>query len=382
MTSDTVALIPLRGGSQGIPGKNIKSIAGKPLCRWTIEAACRSNSIGKVYVSTDSDQIKSTVLSFGLPVEVIDRPPQFATNAASTESVMLHFAEQVDFKALVTIQATSPLTTASDLDRAIEMMHESRYDSIVTGVVQKRFVWSLDGRPLNYNPITRPLRQEWKGSLIENGAFYITKREILIELKCRLGNNVGVYEMDPTTTVEIDEPEDWTICESILRQRAFQGDYVDVLKGIRLVISDVDGTLTDGGMYYDARGEAIKKFHTRDAHGLAMLRELGVDVVIVTREDSRVTAARAQKIGVPVHLGVKDKGRFLSTLCQQYQITPAEVCMIGDDLNDLEIMQQSAFSACPSDAVAEVRQIASYVAKVAGGCGAVREICEILIRNR
>jgi len=382
MANPIVALIPLRGGSQGIPGKNVKPIAGKPLCRWSLEAACESSLIDRVYVSTDSDKIKEIVNSFELPVEVIDRPAEYATNTASTESVMIDFAKKIDFETVVTIQATSPLTTASDLDRAIGTLRSDGYDSMVTGVIEKRFVWSPEGKALNYDPVHRPRRQDWKGTLVENGAFYITRREILEQYQCRLGGKIGVFEMEPRTAFEIDEPDDWAVCESLLRRRAFEGDYFEVLRGIRLVVCDVDGTLTDGGMYYDANGEAMKKFNTRDAHGLSLLREQGIEVAIVTRENSSVAAARAKKIGIPIHLGVMDKSNFLATLCEQHDVSPSQVAMIGDDFNDIEIMQRSAFSACPADAVKQVRQIASYVATLPGGSGAVREICEVLIESR
>ncbi len=377
----TVALVPLRGGSQGIPGKNVKPIAGKPLCRWSLEAACASRYIDRVYVSTDSDSIKSIVQSFGLNIEVIDRPAQFATSTASTESVMIDFANRVDFETLVTIQATSPLTTSSDLDRAIGTFHEEGYDSLVTGVVEKRFVWTLDGSPLNYDPAKRPRRQDWSGTLVENGAFYLTRREILSTTNCRLGGKIGVYAMDARTAFEIDEPDDWVICESLLRRRSFEQDFADVLKNIKLVVCDVDGTLTDGGMYYDTEGEALKKFNTRDAHGLSMLQSIGIHVAIVTRENSSVAAARAKKIGIPIHLGIQDKSEFLKSLCSKQNATPANAAMIGDDFNDIEIMQRCAFSACPSDAMPKVKQVASYVAQLPGGNGAVREICEIIFEN-
>ncbi|MSU55036.1 MAG: acylneuraminate cytidylyltransferase family protein [Candidatus Taylorbacteria bacterium] len=211
-----VGLVPLRGGSKSIPYKNIKTLAGKPLCYWVLKAATDSKYIDEVWVSTEDKKIKDTVLSFGLGVKVIDRPAELAQDNSSTESVMMHFAKEVSFDILITIQATSPLTENQDLDLAIEQFVEGKMDSMVSGVQLKRFFWTHEGVPLNYNPLKRPLRQEWNGTIMENGAFYITKREILDTLKNRLGGKIGVFKMPEHTAVEIDEPEDWLFIENRL----------------------------------------------------------------------------------------------------------------------------------------------------------------------
>ncbi|MDO8591170.1 MAG: acylneuraminate cytidylyltransferase family protein, partial [bacterium] len=186
-----VALIPLRGGSKGIPYKNIKPLAGKPLAFWACKAATESKYIDEVYVSTEDKKIKETVLSFGLGVKIVDRPKELAEDTSSTESVMLHFAEQVPFDMLVTIQATSPFTETLDFDTAIEQFAEKKYDSLLTGVLYKKFYWTKNGKPLNYDYRKRPRRQEFPGVINENGAFYITKREILEKEKNRLGGKIG-----------------------------------------------------------------------------------------------------------------------------------------------------------------------------------------------
>ncbi len=216
---NTVAIIPLRGGSKGIPGKNIKEIAGKPLCAWVIEAAIESKLISKVYVSTDSLAIKELVENLGLGVIVIDRPSELATDEASSELVVSHFMSQISFDKLVMIQATSPLLTNKDLDLALKSFEANNLDSMVSTVRIKRFFWSEDGVPLNYNPMNRPRRQDFSGMLMENGAFYITKSSILETYNCRLAGHIGVFEMPENTSVEIDEAADWEIVERLLEKR-------------------------------------------------------------------------------------------------------------------------------------------------------------------
>jgi len=211
-----VALVPLRGGSKSIPYKNIKCIAEKPLCAWVLEAANNSKLIDKIYISTDSDKVRDIVSKLLLPVEILERDPSLATDTASTESVMLDFMNKVSFDILVTIQATSPLTRTEDFDSAIKYFLNNNFDSLLTGVRVRRFFWSNDNKPINYDPLNRPRRQEFNGYIMENGAFYIIKRPILEKEKCRLGGKIGIYEMLPETSFEIDEPMDWEIVENIL----------------------------------------------------------------------------------------------------------------------------------------------------------------------
>lgn len=217
-----IAIIPLRGGSKSIPRKNIKSIAGKPLCSWVLEAAASCKRISAVYVSTDCPEIEKTVNALGLRIKVIQRPAELATDEASTESVMLHAMGLLEFDNLITIQATSPLLETAHLNAAIKKFEHEELDSMLSAVRFKRFFWNDDGTAINYNPLMRPRRQEFKGTLMENGAFYITKKSILAEYRCRLGGRIGIYEMPEDTAYEIDEPEDWTIIERLLERRTSQ----------------------------------------------------------------------------------------------------------------------------------------------------------------
>jgi len=219
----TVALIPLRGGSKSIPSKNIKEIAGKPLAFWTIEAALDCSLIDKVYVSTDSTEIKKEVSRIkNDKLEIIGRSEETATDTASTESVMLEFANNHHFDNIILIQATSPLTRSEDLEKGIAKYFDNNYDSLLSAVRQKRFIWKEEGGEAmysNYNPANRPRRQEFSGFLVENGAFYITSRDRLLESGCRLSGKMGVIEMPEETYFELDEDSDWTIVEGLLKRR-------------------------------------------------------------------------------------------------------------------------------------------------------------------
>jgi len=377
--SKIVALIPLRGGSKSIPDKNIRPIAGKPLCAWVLDAACGSGIFDQVVVSTDSQRISDVVHGLGLEVKIIERPPELATDLASTESVMQHAAQELFFDVLVTIQATSPLVTVDDFIAARQEFMSKHFDSLLTAVRVKRFFWQDDGTAINYQPLERPRRQDFNGTLMENGAFYFTKREILQQYGCRLGGRVGIYEMPPHAAIEIDEPDDWHVVERLLNMRNHE-KFRQKMGDIKLLVVDVDGTLTDAGMYYSAEGEQLKKFNTRDAKGLELVRKSGIEVAFMTAENSPIVTARANKLGIGrCFVGVRDKWATLSALRSDLGVDLEQVAYIGDDVNDLACLKVAGFAACPSDAVTEVRAAVHYISPLNGGHGAVRDICELIL---
>jgi len=223
-----VAFIPVRGGSKSIPLKNIKPINGKPLVYWTVAAACGCKYIDKVYIATDSDEIKRVVEEFSKTsdifgkAEVIGRSAESASDTASTESAMLEFADNYDFDNIALVQATSPMLTAEDLDHGFEAFNSPGTDTVISTVRQKRFNWAVDesgfAHPTNYDVFKRPRRQEFDGYLVENGAFYISSKADLIKTGNRLSGNIKAVEMNEDSFVEIDEPSDWVIVEHLMKK--------------------------------------------------------------------------------------------------------------------------------------------------------------------
>lgn len=377
-----VALMPLRGGSRSIPSKNLKRMAGRPLFAWSLEAAVESGCFDEIYVATDSAEIRSAVeREFPSRVRVIGRPAETATDTASTESVMLYFQEQVAFDVLCLIQATSPLTRAEDFRQAKQKFSEEGADSLLTAVDSKRFYWTRDGSPLNYDPAHRPRRQQFPGLLMENGAFYFTRATTLKTCRTRLGGKIAIYRMPDDTGVEVDEPIDWLVAENLVRERTRQsGRLADRCREVRVLAVDVDGTLTDGGMYYGAEGEALKKFDTRDAKGLARMKTSGIRVVVLTSEDSPAVAARMKKLGIEEYYpGVTDKLALLHECVVRGGLALRAIAYVGDDLGDLECLRAVGLSCCPADAVPDVRTQVDYVCANLGGHGAVREVCELIL---
>ena len=153
-----------------------------------------------------------------------------------------------------------------------------------------------------------------------------------------------------------------------------------VLKAIRLFATDVDGVLTDAGMYYSETGDEWKKFNTRDGMGIKLLQKAGVITAIVTQERTKLVARRAEKLAIPeLHQGVMDKLSLIRQMAGRYGLSLREVAYIGDDINDLEALEAVGFSAAPADGMASVLATVDYVCKTKGGEGAVREIAEMIL---
>jgi CMP-N-acetylneuraminic acid synthetase len=215
-----LALMPLRGGSKSIPGKNLRELAGRPLFAWSLEQALRSAAFDRVVVASDAPSIRARVSAeFGAEIEVVDRSAANATDEASSEAIMLEVAEGRCFDVMALVQGTSPLTLARHFAEARDAFERHGWDSLLSVVTSHRFYWTRDARPLNYDPRRRPRRQDWDGTLIESGAFYFTRRALLLAERCRLGGRIGVYEMPASTLIEIDEPADLAQAEAALAAR-------------------------------------------------------------------------------------------------------------------------------------------------------------------
>jgi YrbI family 3-deoxy-D-manno-octulosonate 8-phosphate phosphatase len=372
----SIAFIPVRIGSKSILKKNIKLLAGKPLVYWVLKAAQDSKLIDTVVVASDSSEIDDIVKGFGFDkVLIFERSNENASDKASTEDVLIEYFSRSTYSQddlLILIQATSPLLIAEDLDVALRRFKEMKYDSLLSCSRLKRFIWTDDGVPVNYDFRKRPRRQDFEGALIENGAFYISKvEEFKIQLN-RLYGKIGVFEMSEDAFIELDEPDDWMILENKLRERQ------NVKKPkIKVVLSDVDGVLTDAGMYYSNSGEEPKKYNTHDGMAFQLLRESNIKTGIITSEDTQIVERRANKLMLDYLFQGKSHGSKLSCaleICKSENIDISEVAYIGDDINCKELLMAVGLAACPANALEEIKCIPHInVLMKKGGEGVFRE---------
>lgn len=380
----TIAFIPVRGGSKSIPLKNIKPFCGKPLVCWNIEALEGCDLIDEIIVATDSDKIEKTVLAQSYKkTKIYRRSAENACDTASTESVMLeyiNYAHLPQEDIFMLVQATSPLTETQHFTEALGIYQKGIYDSMLTCVRNYRFFWNEDGTSKNYDYMNRPRRQNFKGELMENGAFYINTVSNILKSANRLSGKIGIYEMPEYTATEIDEPDDWTILENLMRKHVLSKRTSQ--PQIKLFLSDVDGTLTDGGMYYSEKGDELKKFNTRDGMGFQLLREAGIKTGIITSENTEIVTNRAKKLKIDFLVqGKRDGGKLAATqeICRQLGITLNEVAYIGDDINCRELLEAVGVAACPADANTIIKNIASIqIMSRNGGEGCVREFIELI----
>ena len=207
---NNVAFIPARGGSKSIPHKNIKLFCGKPLIYYVIEAAKNSQNINKIFVSTDSPKIVNIASDCG--ATPVSRSKESSNDTAPTEMCMLEFVNNYEFDNILLLQATSPLTTSINIDEAFELY--KNYDSILSVIEFNKFVWTKNG-PINYNPMLRPRRQDMEQTYIENGSLYITSKDNLLNSKCRISGNIGLYTMGKEGYFDLDDNHDWEILEKI-----------------------------------------------------------------------------------------------------------------------------------------------------------------------
>ncbi len=220
-SKSVVAIILARGGSKGIPKKNLRLFGETPLVEWCLNAALKSQKIDKVILSSDSEEI----LDCGrkLECEIHKRSAEHSQDTTTSEESMLAVINEHPIaqsaEVLILVQPTSPFTKSEDFDKALELFENGNFDSLVTGVSDHSFSWEVDeeGNAIpQYDPKLRPRRQDMKSLRKENGAFYITKRKIWDEEQCRLGGKIGFYVMEPYQSIEIDTELDWVLLEELI----------------------------------------------------------------------------------------------------------------------------------------------------------------------
>lgn len=227
-----LAVVPARGGSKGIPKKNIKELAGKPLVAYTIEQSQASKYITRTLVNSDSEEIRKVAETYG--AESMDRIEEFHyDNSIQEVDRLLYWIvkeleknnEKIDL--VVLLYPTAPLRDVETIDKAIKMVFDEGYDSVLSLYEDTTYLWKVNGdatvTPTNYDPKTRgPRQKELWNQWAENKAIYVMKRDLLIDTGCRLGGKVGYVEMSKLRSIDIDRPEDFEICRAIIESKILE----------------------------------------------------------------------------------------------------------------------------------------------------------------
>ena len=377
-----IGIIPLRAGSKGIPGKNKKKILGKPLFTWVLGEAIFSE-LDEIYVYTDDKYIIDYIqkeYTWSNKVRVMERSANSATDIASTESAMIEFSQNIkhNYDIICLLQATSPLTNRFDINKCIEKIEKEKYDSSLTVVKTKRFIWDDNGNSTNYNYKNRPRRQDFTGVNIENGAVYATTKEQFLNSGIRIGENISVVEMPEDTLIEIDELSDWLIVEKLLENRIRNSK--KGVKKCKAIFLDVDGVFTNGNVVNNSEGEFSKEFSMRDGMGLEIAKENGIEIFVITSEYSKIVSTRMNKLNIKnVYLGVKDKYSRIEKILSENNLKRNEIAYVGDDINDLANICSVSWGITPNNGLEIVKEKSDVILNNTGGDKAIREAINFVI---
>lgn len=399
---NVVAIIPARGGSKGIPRKNLLPVAGKPLVAWSIEAARRARTVTRTLVSTDDDEIAGVARNHG--AEVVMRPAEISGDTASSESALLHALDVLrgnggpDPDVVVFLQATSPHRVPADIDGAVDLLVRGNYDSVFGGCAEHftgRWALDADGRasPLNFDPVRRPRRQERALEYLENGSVYAFRPALLRATGSRMGGRIGIHPMPAERSHQIDGMEDVPFFEKMLSRAAPEaGDggaclpprlpATALIARIRLLALDFDGVLTDNRVQVDGSGGEAVVCSRADSWGITQLRKAGVHVAVISTETHPVVEARCRKLGIACVSGCGDKAAALSRMAAELGCDRLEVAFVGNDTNDAAALQWAGTPVLVGDANGSLVHSAAWVTRHPGGRGAVREVCDAILAAR
>ena len=219
-----LSIIPARGGSKGIPLKNLVLVNKKPLLYYTVHASLNSK-INRTIVSTDNERIASYARKYG--AEVINRPKKLSSDRVSIEPTIEHVLDLLYRKdgyepdILILLQNTSPLRTSSHINEAIDMFRKGKFDSVLSGFISHYLFWRKFKSfvvPINYEPSKRPNRQKMMNQFIENGAIYITKYSLFKKTRCRISGKIGFYKMPEELSIQIDNEYDLLFAEQVMEK--------------------------------------------------------------------------------------------------------------------------------------------------------------------
>ncbi|WP_273184691.1 acylneuraminate cytidylyltransferase [Hyphomonas adhaerens] len=384
-----MAIIPARGGSKGVPGKNLKPIGGRSLLRRAIEAAAGSPHIAEVYVTSDDDRILEEARRYG--AKAIRRPDDLSTDTASSEAALLHAIAEIEdggraIDKIVFIQCTSPFIQTRDIDGLFDAMAAENADCALTVTPFHGFLWKPGeegAEAVGHDKHVRPRRQDREPVFLETGAAYLMKVGPFKDVKHRFYGRVAQHVMEPVRSVEIDEPLDLLLAEQTAADIEGKAELRKLLPSpVEALLLDFDGVMTDDLAIVSEDGTEAVSVSRADGMGLERLRKLtSIKVAVVSKESNKVVAARCKKLGIPCAHGVEDKPSTIRKWAEEAGVDLARSVFVGNDYNDLPVFPLVGLAVTPGDARGDVRSQAGLVLEAAGGRGAVREICEILIEN-
>ena len=369
-----VAIIPARGGSKGVPRKNLRRVGGVPLIERAVRTASETDSIDLVVVSTDDDEIAAVSEAAG--ARVVRRPADISGDTASSESAILHALDVLEgegepAEVVAFLQATSPFIAQDALSSAVREVRERRADSVFAAHETYGFLWSRRGRgessgegradagaavALNHDAAHRPRRQDREPHFLETGAFYVFRADGFREARHRFFGRIRIAEVPEWTAIEIDDEQQLRIARALAALHE-SPERVPV----RAIVTDFDGVHTDDTATVDADGVERVRVSREDGMGVSLLRRAGIPMLILSTEVNAVVRARAEKLRVPVLHGIDDKESALRGWAEEVGIPLADIAYLGNDVNDLPALRIVGWPVAVADAHPLVLEAARVV---------------------
>ena len=404
--TEILAIVPARGGSKGIPRKNIRNFAGWPLIAWSIAAARQAKSVTRIVVSTDDEEIAEVARQYGAQAPFL-RPAEYAQDNSTDLPAFVHalkwLADHEGYKPEVVIQLrpTSPLRPPDMVDSAVKILRDHEDADCVRGVVpagqnpHKMWCIAQENAPmtplLKVEGIAEPYnapRQILPQIYWQTGHIDAIRVDTILKKGSMTGDKIYPLLMDPRYTVDIDNLADWAKYESMV----YSGSLKLVSPGrnrrpmpekIKLIVSDFDGVISDGRVWTDQDGRETVVASRSDSMRVRELLERGIEIMILSSETNSVVRARAEKMGVETVQGIElsDKGEALKKLLEAKKIDASQVIYIGNDFNDLPCFEIAAWAVAVADAYPEAARAADIVLKTPGGHGALRELCDLVLQK-
>ncbi|MFG3134991.1 cytidylyltransferase domain-containing protein [Streptomyces sp. NPDC048211] len=396
MTQPTVlAVIPARGGSKGVPAKNLAQVGGVPLVVRAVRACLASSEVTDVVVTTDAPAVAEAARAAGEALgeagrlHCVQRPEAIAGDTATSEAAVLHALDTYEAEhgrtvdVVLLVQCTSPFVAREDIDGVAAAVAREGADTAVTVAPFHGFLWR-DGSAVedhnygvNHDKKVRPRRQDRPEDLLETGAAYAMDAAGFRTHRHRFFGHTALVRTDPARVLEIDDPHD------LARARALapllDPAPLPTREDIDAVVLDFDGTQTDDRVLIDSDGRETVAVHRGDGLGIAALRKAGLPLLILSTEQNPVVAARAHKLRVPVLHGIDRKDLALKQWCDEQSIAPERVLYVGNDVNDLPCFALAGWPVAVASAHDSVRAAARAVTTTPGGFGAIREIAAWLL---
>jgi len=403
---DILAIVQARGGSKGLPRKNLRLLRGHPLVAYSIASALAARAVTRVVLSTDDDEIAEVGRAYGAEVPFL-RPANLAEDTTPDFPLFDHaigwLAEHEDYhpRMVVQLRPTTPLRPRGMIDDATRILEADPKADCVRGVtIPKQTPYKMwrDGDegcivPLMETEFSEPFnmpRQELPVAYWQTGHVDVIRTATITEKRSLTGTRVRPILIDGSYCVDIDTLVDFDLAERAIEQKHLDIDVPRAASGpaprpwlrpIELLVFDFDGVFTDNRVYVFEDGREAVACNRGDGMGLSMLKASGLKIAVLSTEQNPVVDARCRKLQLECKHGLTDKAAALTALAREKNVDLNHVVYVGNDVNDLGCMEAAGFAVAVADAHPRALEKADLVLSSRGGAGAVRELCDLLLQQ-